>query len=323
MPDVTSPTMYIAIKQRWKRSLKGAGAALILSLSGCAELANIKRGAEDANKPAFAAETSRQLRQRYDHLATGLIARGCFEPMLAPIARARHQRPLLSCLTVWHFTMNMNQAAVFNLPKRRPRRFQNGKGPVKINLHFGPSLSPETRVKDTQFLSDYATQLSDITRHPIELTTELGNFHVVVVDEVHRMNMVQNLRKKDVLVPPNIQQVIQRMPADIHCMVLTFSARHSPHIHEQALAVIRAEHPPMLKKACFHEEIAQGLGLHNDNPAAHPSIFNDDDEFAFLTNQDALLLRVLYDPRLPAGIELQEAQPLLKQLIIEHNAPSR
>jgi len=146
---------------------------------------------------------------------------------------------------------------------------------------------------------------------------------VVVVDEVHRMNMVQNLRKKDVLVPPNIQQVIQRMPADIHCMVLTFSARHSPHIHEQALAVIRAEHPPMLKKACFHEEIAQGLGLHNDNPAAHPSIFNDDDEFAFLTNQDALLLRLLYDPRLPAGIELQEAQPLLKQLIIEHNAPSR
>ncbi|MDB3948862.1 DUF2927 domain-containing protein, partial [Paracoccaceae bacterium] len=195
--------------------------------------------------------------------------------------------------------------------------------PVKINLHFGPSLSPETRVKDTQFLSDYAAQLSDITRHPIELTTELGNFHVVVVDEVHRMNMVQNLRKKDVLVPSNIQQVIQRMPADIHCMVLTFSARHSPHIHEQALAVIRAEHPPVLKKACFHEEIAQGLGLHNDNPAAHPSIFNDDDEFAFLTNQDALLLRVLYDPRLPAGIKLQEAQPLLKQLIIEHNTPSR
>jgi len=68
--------MYIAIKQRWKRSLKGTGAALILSLSGCAELANIKRGAEDANKPAFAAETSRQLRQRYDHLATGLIAQG-------------------------------------------------------------------------------------------------------------------------------------------------------------------------------------------------------------------------------------------------------
>ena len=323
MPDVTSPTMYIAIKQRWKRSLKGTGAALILSLSGCAELANIKRGAEDANKPAFAAETSRQLRQRYDHLATGLIAQGLLRTDAGSNSPRATPKALTELFNSLAFYDEYEPSSGFQPAQARPTALSKWQRPVKINLHFGPSLSPETRVKDTQFLSDYATQLSDITRHPIELTTELGNFHVVVVDEVHRMNMVQNLRKKDVLVPPNIQQVIQRMPADIHCMVLTFSARHSPHIHEQALAVIRAEHPPMLKKACFHEEIAQGLGLHNDNPAAHPSIFNDDDEFAFLTNQDALLLRVLYDPRLPAGIELQEAQPLLKQLIIEHNAPSR
>ena len=323
MPDVTSPTMYIAIKQRWKRSLKGTGAALILSLSGCAELANIKRGAEDANKPAFAAETSRQLRQRYDHLATGLIAQGLLRTDVGSNSPRATPKALTELFNSLAFYDEYEPSSGFQHAQATPTALSKWQRPVKINLHFGPSLSPETRVKDTQFLSDYATQLSDITRHPIELTTELGNFHVVVVDEVHRMNMVQNLRKKDVLVPPNIQQVIQRMPADIHCMVLTFSARHSPHIHEQALAVIRAEHPPMLKKACFHEEIAQGLGLHNDNPAAHPSIFNDDDEFAFLTNQDALLLRVLYDPRLPAGIELQEAQPLLKQLIIEHNAPSR
>ena len=323
MPDVTSPTMYIAMKQRWKRSLKGAGAALILSLSGCAELANIKRGAEDANKPAFAAETSRQLRQRYDHLATGLIAQGLLRTDAGSNSPRATPKALTELFNSLAFYDEYEPSSGFQPAQVTPTVLSKWQRPVKINLHFGPSLSPETRVKDTQFLSDYATQLSDITRHPIELTTELGNFHVVVVDEVHRMNMVQNLRKKDVLVPPNIQQVIQRMPADIHCMVLTFSARHSPHIHEQALAVIRAEHPPMLKKACFHEEIAQGLGLHNDNPAAHPSIFNDDDEFAFLTNQDALLLRVLYDPRLPAGIELQEAQPLLKQLIIEHNAPSR
>ena len=113
------------------------------------------------------------------------------------------------------------------------------------------------------------------------------------------------------------------MPADIQGMVLTLSARHSPNIHEQALAMIRADHPPMLQKAYFHEGIAQGLGLHNDSPAAHPSIFNDDDKFALLTEQDALLLQTFFDPRPPAAIELQEAQPILKQLIIEHNAPSR
>ena len=314
--------MYIAMKPLWKRSLKGAVAALALSLSGCAELANIKWGAEGADNAAFAAETSRQLKQRYDHLATGLIAQGLLRTDDGSKSPRTTPEALIELFNSLAFYDEYEPSSGFHPAQATPTPLSKWQRPVKINLHFGPSLNPETRVTDTQFLSDYAAQLSNITRHPIELTTELGNFHVVVVDEVHRMNMVQNLRKKDVLVPPNIQQIIQQMPADIHCMVLTLSARHSPHIHEQALAMIRAEHPPVLKKACFHEEIAQGLGLHNDNPAAHPSIFNDDDEFAFLTEQDALLLRILYDPRLPAGIELHEAQPILKQLIIEHNAPS-
>jgi len=314
--------MYIAMKPLWKRSLKGVVAALALSLSGCADLANIKRGAEGADNAAFAAETSRQLRQRYDHLATGLIAKGLLRTDGGSKSPRATPEALIELFNSLAFYDEYEPSSGFQPAQATPTALSKWQRPVKINLHFGPSLNPETRVTDTKFLSDYAAQLSNITRHPIELTTELGNFHVVVVDEVHRMNMVQNLRKKDVLVPPNIQQIIQQMPADIHCMVLTLSARHSPHIHEQALAMIRAEHPPALKKACFHEEIAQGLGLHNDNPAAHPSIFNDDDEFALLTEQDALLLRILYDPRLPAGIELHEAQPILKQLIMEHNAPS-
>ena len=314
--------MYIAMKPLWKRSLKGVVAALALSLSGCADLANIKRGAEGADNAAFAAETSRQLRQRYDHLATGLIAKGLLRTDGGSKSPRATPEALIELFNSLAFYDEYEPSSGFQPAQATPTALSKWQRPVKINLHFGPSLNPETRVTDTKFLSDYAAQLSNITRHPIELTTELGNFHVVVVDEVHRMNMVQNLRKKDVLVPPNIQQIIQQMPADIHCMVLTLSARHSPHIHEQALAMIRAEHPPALKKACFHEEIAQGLGLHNDKPAAHPSIFNDDDEFALLTEQDALLLRILYDPRLPAGIELHEAQPILKQLIMEHNAPS-
>ena len=314
--------MYIAMKLLWKRSLKGVVAALALSLSGCAELANIKRGAEGADNAAFAAETSRQLRQRYDHLATGLIAKGLLRTDGGSKSPRATPEALIELFNSLAFYDEYEPSSGFQPAQATPTALSKWQRPVKINLHFGPSLNPETRVTDTKFLSDYAAQLSNITRHPIELTTELGNFHVVVVDEVHRMNMVQNLRKKDVLVPPNIQQIIQQIPADIHCMVLMLSARHCPHIHEQALAMIRAEHPPVLKKACFHEEIAQGLGLHNDNPAAHPSIFNDDDEFALLTEQDALLLRILYDPRLPAGIELHEAQPILKQLIIEHNASS-
>ena len=43
------------------------------------------------------------------------------------------------------------------------------------------------------------------------------------------------------------------------------------------------------------------MGLPNDSPEARPSLFNDDLEFALLTEHDAVLLRMLYDPRLRPG----------------------
>ena len=43
------------------------------------------------------------------------------------------------------------------------------------------------------------------------------------------------------------------------------------------------------------------MGLPNDSPEARPSLFNDDLEFALLTEHDAILLRMLYDPRLRPG----------------------
>ena len=40
--------------------------------------------------------------------------------------------------------------------------------------------------------------------------------------------------------------------------------------YTRAFAVIRAEHPDLLRLSCLHEEIAQGLGLANDSPRARP-----------------------------------------------------
>ena len=80
------------------------------------------------------------------------------------------------------------------------------------------------------------------------------------------------------------------------------------------MAVIRAEHPDLLRLSCIHEEIAQGLGLPNDSPRARPSIFNDDEEFALLTKQDEMMLRILYNPALRPGMTVEEAQPIVARL---------
>jgi len=75
-----------------------------------------------------------------------------------------------------------------------------------------------------------------------------------------------------------------------------------------------------MRRACFHEEIAQSLGLTNDSHLARPSIFNDDDEFSTLTKLDKILLNILYDNRLKSGIVRNEASQLVRQIANEITA---
>lgn len=84
-----------------------------------------------------------------------------------------------------------------------------------------------------------------------------------------------------------------------------------------AMIVIKGELEGVLRSSCIHEELTQTLGLMNDDPDVRPSIFNDDQEFALLTEHDEILLRILYDRRLRPGMEADEARPLLPEIIEE------
>ena len=138
---MTRLTMYIAMKPLWKGSLKGAIAALVLSLNGCAELANIKRGAEGADNAAFVAEASRQLRQRYDHLATGLIAQGLLRTdkgSKSPRATAEALTALFNSLAFYN---EYEPSSGFQPAQATPTALSKWQRPVKVNLHFGPRLT--------------------------------------------------------------------------------------------------------------------------------------------------------------------------------------
>jgi hypothetical protein len=106
---------------------------------------------------------------------------------------------------------------------------------------------------------------------------------------------------------------VTTMPRNTYCLVYAYAASGSS-AYSRAFAVIRAEHPDLLRTSCFHEEIAQGLGLANDSRQARPSIFNDDEEFALLTGMDEKMLRILYDPALRPGMTEAEARPIVESL---------
>ena len=84
-----------------------------------------------------------------------------------------------------------------------------------------------------------------------------------------------------------------------------------------ALVYMRTDVVSILRDSCVEEELAQAMGLMNDHPDVRPSIFNDDQEFALLTEHDELLLRILYDDRLRAGMSPEEAMPVVRKVAHE------
>ncbi|WP_127112693.1 DUF2927 domain-containing protein [Shimia sediminis] len=184
-------------------------------------------------------------------------------------------------------------------------------GPVRLSLEFGKSVPGTQRSKDESDVGGFVTRLGGLTDHPISMTRSRTNFHVLVMGKDDSAQLESRLRQ---IIPGANNSTIRLFtnpPRDIHCLVAAFSDTDNDNSYRQAVALVRAEHPDLLRKSCFHEEIAQGLGLANDSPDARPSIFNDDDEFALLTTHDEALLSMLYDPRLAVGMTLDEARPVI------------
>ena len=88
------------------------------------------------------------------------------------------------------------------------------------------------------------------------------------------------------------------------------------------MILIRSELPPDWRRSCFDEEFAQILGPSFDHHDVRPSMFNDDEEFLFLTNHAAAILRLIYDPRLSPGMTRAQTEPLVRRILSEGGYPS-
>jgi len=197
----------------------------------------------------------------------------------------------------------------------RAGRLRKWQEPVRLSVEFGASVPEAQRADDRRTVADYVARLARITRHPITLSDTNPNFHVLFMGEDDRDAIPVRIRQIVPNIGENTLAIFRTMPRSIHCLVVAFSGEGNDHAYRRAVALIRAEHPPLLRQSCVHEELAQGLGLADDSPEARPSIFNDDDEFALLTSHDEILLRLLYNPALSPGMTPDEARPILRRLL--------
>lgn len=202
------------------------------------------------------------------------------------------------------------------IARERPARLRRWDAPVRIGLSFGPSVPAAQRQQDRRSIAALVRQLRDATGHPIVIDSARANLHVHILSEDERLGAAQDWARQLPGVSASVLAPAVEMGLETVCLALSFTPRESP-VYGQALVVVRAELPDLLRLSCFHEEIAQALGLVNDWSRGRPTIFNDDEEFATLTVLDVLLLGVLYDSRLRPGMREAEARPILAEVVAD------
>jgi hypothetical protein len=294
----------------------------LFALAAC-DGANLRGSPVPPPRPALAdsdaspqSEDSKALQRYYarvqqDLLTRGLLRRDGGGPD-TPFTRRQLVENFIRVAMYEEFT----SAGGKLVARQTESRLHRWERPVRMRIVFGNSVPLEQRDKDRAAIVSYARRLSRVTGLPIIQSPIGANYTVFVVNQDERQTLGPKLRA----IIPDIDQsaidTVQGMPRSTLCLVFARD-NGSDAAYTEAVAVIPAEHPDLLRLSCIHEELAQGLGLPNDSPQARPSIFNDDEEFGLLTTQDELMLRMLYDRRMRPGMTISQARPVAEVIAAE------
>ncbi|WP_108503084.1 DUF2927 domain-containing protein [Paracoccus indicus] len=283
--------------------------------------AELRKARAERNRAANAVQTSASAASQsqsdyYAAMQRRLIAQGKLRrdrvPQDAPITAETLTRDFMAIALRDEYSRS-GDALVSQARSAPLRRWEQ---PVRLQLEFGPSTQIAERAAWRSEVAGFGNRLSSATNHPVALTASGGNFAVLILSEDERRSIGPRLTELVPGIPTQDAAMLENLPPAISCTVFAYS-KGSASEYAHAVAVIRSELPPLLRTSCIHEEIAQGMGLANDSPAARPSIFNDDEEFALLTRHDELLLQILYDPRLRPGMSDAQAAPIVRQIASE------
>ncbi len=256
---------------------------------------------------------SQAARQHYAKVQANLLARGLMRTDSGSTDAPFTDRMLADNfvrVALYDEYIRSDRGLVAQPVQSRLRRWDQ---PVRVSVRFGDSVPADRQATDLARIASFLGRLQAISGHPIYLSEAQPNFFIYIVSEDERQALGPTI---SALLPglgtADVAGITQ-MPRATYCLVYALSGG-TGNAYTKAFAVIRAEHPDLMRLSCLHEEITQGLGLANDSPSARPSIFNDDEEFALLTPMDELMLKMLYDPRLSVGMTEAEARPIINTL---------
>lgn len=270
-----------------------AGAALLAALAGCAA-------------PRSSTEA------RYRELVAEYAAAGRLRTEAAPLDAPFGNRELVR---------NFERIAFFTEFSRDETRLEARAEPVALFRWQGPLVwrleGDAATAADRAAIGRLTARVARLTGLEVREARgeEPATMVILVASEALRRRFVAML--DDVEAGRRMRLVRAWARDDRFPCVGQVGRVAGPRGGSRALLVVKAETMGLLRESCFHEELVQSLGLLNDDAAARPSIFNDDQEFALLTRHDEYLLRILFDPRLEPGMTAAEGMPVVARIVAE------
>ncbi|MEM7076095.1 MAG: DUF2927 domain-containing protein [Pseudomonadota bacterium] len=300
------------------RFVIAAGALLVLSAcqsTVSSDRAGAQPPAQGSGAALQASPESQALSRYYQRLQADLKAQDLMRTGGGGVDTPFTQRDLLRNFEQIAFYDEYQRNGGLARSQAGPGRLKKWRVPIRVSVEFGDNVPQEIRSREAARVAAFTTRLSRITGHPMRMSTSDPNFVVMIMSN----DDAAQARARALELVPSIANsnlvFFSGLPRSIQCFVLAAGFERE-YEYRVAVAYIRAENTDLQRLSCIHEEMAQGMGLTNDSPRARPSIFNDDEEFALLTTHDEALLRALYDDRLRPGMTLEEARPILQQILV-------
>src|SRR5262249_39791077 len=176
---------------------------------------------------------------------------------------------------------------------------------VPVRVYIDNRARPDRR-------SDVVAVVDDIGRC-------IQHLDIAVADNAASSNMTATL-VHDRALPRTVNQIYWRPRARLIRRPLAPRCLSSFHKDEnfrivQSQAIIVADAGDFVFYDCAYEELLQALGPINDTTRVPWTMFNDHVHMGFFDVYDQYILNLLYDPRIRAGMRLDEVRVLLPQVL--------
>ena len=200
----------------------------------------------------------------------------------------------------------------------RPRRDHLAKWEIPIRAAYLGEVTDGSRQAAQAHLAD----LSDLTGLEItEADARNANLLVFFADDpfeaARRHRALYAHRIADM---GSFNALLARMEVTATCFGFLWGGWPSGRGIDFSVVFIRTGLGTRTVKGCLVQETTQILGLMNDLDPGADSVFSDSGKQVDLTDQDRLMVRLLYDARLKPGMGWAEAEPLARAALRELQA---